>query len=320
MALPCLSAAQNDWLRLPSWPGYVQIGDVDVGGTALTVEALIYQQSNSGADIVSKHNDASNVNYLLRPGRAELSTANGFVITPNACTPALNECAHIAMTYDGAFLRHYINGQLNSQTPITGNMVLNNYNAKIGLIASLGGVGFWEQFYGQINEVRIWNVARSANDLLLHLFSPLPTPAAQPGLVACYRFSSLANLQGNAAYNGVLSGSAAIGRPAPCAALGTTCGVLALQPAPEPEPPPAQPRAVRYDPEQRSIRLAFEADAPSRLLIRIFDAQGRLMLETARPLAAGELWQHTLPAGSPGLYTVYWSVNGQAAVRKLAIP
>src|SRR5450432_43472 len=82
-------ATCNDWLGLPSQPSFVSVGDLDVPGNQITVEAVINRtMPYSGGflyagDIVSKHRDPVNVNYLLRPSDAEITTEDGvYHITP----------------------------------------------------------------------------------------------------------------------------------------------------------------------------------------------------------------------------------------------
>ncbi|RYF46848.1 MAG: hypothetical protein EOO39_49175, partial [Cytophagaceae bacterium] len=108
----------NTWLSLPAQQNYVSIGDLDISGTQLTVEALVNRTTpftpgtgnNNEGDIVSKHLDATNTNYLLRPTHAYITTTNGFFQTPPVCDFELNKTYHVAMTYDGAALKFYRNG------------------------------------------------------------------------------------------------------------------------------------------------------------------------------------------------------------------
>src|SRR5690242_4551078 len=80
--------ACNNWLRLPSQPAYVKVGDLDVPGDKITVEATFIRTAPwTGVDLyqgdlVSKHNDPSNCNYLLRPSSAEITTSKGYFKTP----------------------------------------------------------------------------------------------------------------------------------------------------------------------------------------------------------------------------------------------
>ena len=76
-----ISSAQicNNWLYLPSFPSYVAIGDLDIPGNQITIEAEINMTQpyaggpTLGSDIVGKcHADPTDANYLLRAQNAQL--------------------------------------------------------------------------------------------------------------------------------------------------------------------------------------------------------------------------------------------------------
>jgi hypothetical protein len=214
----------QSWLHLPASTGYVQIGDLDIAGTALTIEANYTSTNAASVDLVSKHSGFADVNYLLRRTHAELTTSGGFFSTPQVCTPDENTCRHAAMVYDGSTLSFYLNGQLNGQVAQTGTLVNNNFQTLIGNYGCCFG---GEQFFGFLDEVRIWDVARSQADIQNFMFAPLPTPSLQPGLRAYYQFSSLVNQQGDPTWDGIAAGTAVIGQANPfCGALSPVCAVL----------------------------------------------------------------------------------------------
>ncbi|MDQ3190744.1 MAG: PKD domain-containing protein [Bacteroidota bacterium] len=187
--------------------GWVNIGDLDVAGDQLTVEAIITMTGPS-VNIVSKHTNPADVNYLFRPGSFEISTTSGFAnfsgIASSGVTLNLNECYHLAATYDGQNLSYYVNGCLTGTMPWTGNMVQNNLITAIGNQSSCQ----CEAFNGYIDEVRIWNVARTQAQIQANM-NTLPTPTTQPGLLAYYKFDgNYLNLQGNPTFDGtVLNGA-----------------------------------------------------------------------------------------------------------------
>ncbi len=204
----------NNWLGLPSFPSFVQVGDLDVPGNQITVEAIFNRTSPYtggplfAGDLVSKHKDPVNANYLLRPNDAEITTADGvYHIAQAPCEINLNKVYHVALVYDGVNLKFYRNGFLLAQTPVTGNLFQNDFPTQIGLYnAEL----YNTNLIGYINEVRIWNVARTQAQLQAYMNTSLPTPTAQPGLLAYYTFDDLLNKQGNPSWNGTLGGAAAI--------------------------------------------------------------------------------------------------------------
>lgn len=207
----------NNWLRIPSQPGYVNVGDLDIPGNQITVEALFvrtqpYSHILYAGDLVSKHVQWTDVNYLLRPSTAEITTTSGYYITPEVCEIELNRIYHVAMVYDGATLKFYRDGFLLSQIAASGDLILNDWQTRIGLYEA--GV-FPENLIGYINEVRIWNVARTQQEIRDNMAISLSSPTTQTGLLAYYTFDNLLNKQGNPAWNGVLGGSATINNTIP---------------------------------------------------------------------------------------------------------
>ncbi len=189
----------------PGGTSYVNIGDLDVTGNQITVEALVMNVGTS-VNIVSKHTNPANVNYLLRPGGVELTTSNGYISAPANFSPAQNQCYHVAFTYDGANLRYYVNGCLASTVAHTGTLVTNDLATAIGNQSACQ----CEPWNGFIDEVRIWNVARPEAALQANMFD-LPNPTTQPGLLAYYKFSGdYTNSQGNPAWNGTPVGAVSL--------------------------------------------------------------------------------------------------------------
>lgn len=218
----------NNWLKTPSIPSSVRIGQLNITGNKLTIEALINRtEPYSGGqvwagDIVSKHIDVNDVNYLLRPNSGEITTSNGYYKTPDITDVELNKTHHVAMVYDGSILKFYRDGCLMSQIPASGNLVQNSWEASIGYFSP--EVDGKENFIGYINEVRIWNVVRTQDELRTYMNTSLPNPTAQPGLLAYYTFDNLINKQGNPQWNGTLNGSASINQINPaCAPIVIPC-------------------------------------------------------------------------------------------------
>ena len=179
----CLAQDCTNWLNLPSNPSFVAIGDLDIPGNQITVEAEINMTlpfgggPTLGSDIVAKYADPSDANYLLRAQNAQITTTNGFFKTPDACSFELNKTYQVAMVYDGSFLKYYRNGFLLSQIAATGNLIQNNWLTQIGFYQ----FAFYNtNFIGYINEVRIWNVARTQAQIQAFMNTSLPSPARSP--------------------------------------------------------------------------------------------------------------------------------------------
>jgi gliding motility-associated-like protein len=204
LALCCMVHAQN-WLNLSTTgPDWLNCGSINVPGNQITVEALItITAASAGEDIVSKHTNPGDDNYLLRPGDFEIGTSNGFFVVGNSYPLAMNKTYHVAAVYDGNFIYYYVNGCQTGKTACTGNMIQNALLTAIGNQSSCQ----CEPFTGYIDEVRIWNVARSPAQLQANM-NTLPGPTTQPGLLAYYNMNTgYTNQQGNATYDGTPVGT-----------------------------------------------------------------------------------------------------------------
>lgn len=242
--------ACNSWVKLNNRFAAVTVGDLDVTGDQITVEAL-FVLTGPTVDIISKHLGGSDLNYLLRAGRGEISTTiSGFTTTDQGTSPCndvleLNKIYHAALVYNGSTLKFYRNGALISSVPCFGDLLTNDWNTAIGEHAPVvtpavngipnpdyhnqnEGQGYYdESFRGFINEVKIWKVARTQEQLQQYMFAPLPDPSTQVGLLGYWTMDGLQNKQGNAAYNGTIEGAATINETSSiCSFVRDSCNVL----------------------------------------------------------------------------------------------
>jgi len=231
VSLTLFSQTCNNWLKVVNREDVVRIGDLDVPGNTITVEAMFNRTASlgtdlSGGDIVSKHTGPVDCNYLLRANQAEITTSDGYFNAAAPCGLELNKTFHVAMVYDGSTLKYYRNGFLMKQVPATGNLVQNNLITTIGDYA-LTPNGSQENMSGYINEVRIWNIARSQAEIRSNMNVTLPNASTQTGLIAYYTFDDLINKQGNTNRNGILGANASINQNNPTCNqfVADSCGV-----------------------------------------------------------------------------------------------
>jgi concanavalin A-like lectin/glucanase superfamily protein len=92
-------------------------------------------------------------------------------------TVPASQFTHVAVTYDGSFRHHYINGEDVATFPQAGVLPTNAQPLRIG-----SDVNWDFQPQGLIDEVRIWNVARTIDQIRSTINVPITSP--QPGLVA----------------------------------------------------------------------------------------------------------------------------------------
>ncbi|MBN1900297.1 choice-of-anchor D domain-containing protein, partial [Candidatus Sumerlaeota bacterium] len=184
----------------------------------LTVEAWInadqWEDDHWEGVIVDKHAyTTQSTGYVLRAadnGRVSFNIGLGDQGWFNALTDSLmntGQWYHIAGTYDGSYLRIYINGILQKSAQNTTGYSYspnNTYSVTIG-----DGTQYnYREFDGKIDDVRIWNVARSQIDIQDNMNKALV--GNEPGLAAYWR---LDEGSGTMAYdstinanNGVLNG------------------------------------------------------------------------------------------------------------------
>ena len=200
---------QAQYLYLPIDIKWVKLGDLDVTGDSITVEAIIMTVPKfSSIDIVSKHTSPADVNYLLRPSVFEITTDSGYYAVANTYILLPNIFYHVAATYDGQTVRYYVNGCETGNMHAAGNMQQNNLTTAIGQQSTSAMSGNpIEQFFGYIDEVRIWRTTRTQAQIEANMTN-LPSPATQYGLVAYYQFTgNYKNMQGNSLWDGIPMGS-----------------------------------------------------------------------------------------------------------------
>lgn len=124
----------------------------------------------------------------------------------NGGTIPANEFVHVAVTYDGAVRKHYIDGELVASKAETGAMPASSAAMRFN-----GDVSWQHSYATTLDEVRLWNVARTQEEIRSTINTSINAP--QPGLVAVY------HLDGDAAdaiagHNGSKNGTAAYLSPA----------------------------------------------------------------------------------------------------------
>lgn len=156
----------------------------------LTVEAWIYPPSGAASAIlidtvVCQYSSALgqrayfiSLNRAIHRMRVGINENTGGLYFDGQTPIPLDQWTHVAMTYDGSDLALYVNGQFDSSRPSPGPGITNfNIPHRIGSQAG----STTNYFPGLIDDVRIWNVARSQQQIEDDLLG-LPTPTA-PGLV-----------------------------------------------------------------------------------------------------------------------------------------
>ncbi|MES2689362.1 MAG: LamG-like jellyroll fold domain-containing protein, partial [Bacteroidota bacterium] len=155
--------------------------------SGLTVEAWINRTAGGATrSIITKDSAVGFIQYALELNdtnalRFTIFTTTGFfVFTSSIIVPTGYN--HVAATYNGSKVLLYINGAIVGNGSVTsGTMLSFNYDLRIG-----NNNLFTSAFGGAIDELRIWNVGRTENDIRTNLHTRLAN-ASSTDLVAYYR-------------------------------------------------------------------------------------------------------------------------------------
>jgi hypothetical protein len=105
-----------------------------------------------------------------------------------------NEWSHIAGVYNGSEMLIYINGELSGQMAFNGAVSISNLPLYIGADPTEGS-GLYLPC--KVDEVRIWDHARSSDQIKSLMYDTLSTEyyqSSDSGLVAYYRFDKIEDL------------------------------------------------------------------------------------------------------------------------------
>ncbi|MEL1247141.1 LamG-like jellyroll fold domain-containing protein [Flavobacterium helocola] len=168
----------NDYVELPNESNF----DFT---TNLTVEFMVRTSNlNVYTSFVSKGNGSWRV-QTSGDGLIAYAANGAFVDFKSTTRLDDNNWHHVAVTYDGAFARIYIDGVLENSRGASGTITNTSHPVVIGAMHETGPAGRY--LNGDIDEVRIWNKALSASDILALKDCELQN--GETGLVAYYKFN-----------------------------------------------------------------------------------------------------------------------------------
>ncbi len=158
---------------------------------SITIEAWIKPSAWKShvwkGNIVAKEGDKSG--YMLRCGdhgrvNFNVGTGNWNELTTNIeDSLLLNKWNHIAAIYNGQSQKLYINGKLVKEQATSGVIDTNSYSLMIGTSPK-----YMDRTYeGKIDEIRIWKVARSVQQIRENMY--LTIPENDSGLVSYWQFN-----------------------------------------------------------------------------------------------------------------------------------
>lgn len=172
---------QGGTLQFDGVNDYVEISETALNGlTAGTIETWIYLNRNTGEMITVKQHDGVNTTAAFSigsfassgggfqagdAGRVYFHGQNGVTQAQSTATISTGGWHHVAVTFNGTEAKFYIDGSLDSTTS-------GNYSVPSLSGASATTLGAWDlggtfnaPLDGQLEEVRIWNDVRTAQEI-----------------------------------------------------------------------------------------------------------------------------------------------------------
>ncbi len=157
------------------------------GKTQVTMQAWVRPETNSGLGvIVGNYNYPTNVGVMQMMLRRDngnyafyLDSGSGFTAISATGSVVVNTWQHITCTWDGSTMKIYVNGVLANSSAKTGTIPAKPTSFSIGSNVA-------ERFGGAIDEVRLWDKALSATDIMNTMNCEVQS---QPELIAYYKFN-----------------------------------------------------------------------------------------------------------------------------------
>ena len=144
-----------------------------------TVELWAKADVLSGSQNLIIQEDASGTGraYLYLTGSTLATLQGGSTIQTGNTTLTTDTWYHFAVTYDGVNVTTYVNGIQEAQSATTPESTMGSFRLGISKTAA-------SPLDGQIDEVRLWNVARSASEITTLMTQKLT--GNETGLIAYY--------------------------------------------------------------------------------------------------------------------------------------
>ena len=151
---------------------YVDIPNVSgmiANKTSFSISGWVYPQTdNSHSGLFGFRNNTDADFYLLQltntnnvEARFRNSAGLNFDIVATNLLD-FGQWQHLAFTYDGSYIRLYKNGNLVDSTSANGTIIQSNQSFKLG---ALDWQGTLFHMMGNLDEVRLWDIALSANEI-----------------------------------------------------------------------------------------------------------------------------------------------------------
>jgi endo-beta-N-acetylglucosaminidase D len=314
------AAGSNTSLSFDGSSKYVEVGTLNLSGTALSLECWVKPNSfKTTSPFISSlvgMEDGGGNTALLRLGDGGLdANAVQFVIQIGNNTPKLASVArltagiwtHIAATYDGATMKLYINGVLDNSQATTGSVIA---NAPFSLARNNSNSRCLD---GRLDEVRAWTRALTATEIAANACGV----ASGPGLEGYWKCNDSPTLTATDATGHGHTGTFVNVNVSDWSTdVPTTCGVLATTSA-QLAAAGLQVRPLENPVLGTRATVEISGAAGQPVSLRLYNTVGALLL-VQELKAAPDGTQATLPLPSAaGLYVLQVRAGERTATTRL---
>ncbi|OIQ27136.1 MAG: hypothetical protein BM564_13270 [Bacteroidetes bacterium MedPE-SWsnd-G2] len=181
--------------------------EVQVSGTTITLEAVVkihaFETNVWEGNIINKEQGGpgTDYGYMLRVGangtvNFNLGSGSWNEVNTPANTLSLDTWYHLAATFDGTDMKIFVDGVEIVSQSVNGLFI---GNSSSNLVIGNWANGTGRNINATIDEIRIWDIARTETELLNSSASSLELP--QTGLRVYYKFNQGMANEDNAAEN-----------------------------------------------------------------------------------------------------------------------
>lgn len=147
----------------------VDVGPILDGGTPqISVTTWVFKRDTGDDRVISKSSSTVRADHIFSLGVADTTIRTRLRTTDNGGTSdydggviSLNQWVHLAFTYDGGFLRIYMNGAETASYVVTGDMIASTQDVAIGNVNATDD-RYWN---GLLDDVRIYDRALSSVEI-----------------------------------------------------------------------------------------------------------------------------------------------------------
>lgn len=161
---------------------------------------IFFAGTSTSSDVEIYVQAASNDLYIVHNRGNGASMSSGFF-----ADPPNNVLYHLAVVFNGSSVEAFYNGVSKGVKIISPPLKTSTAQIKMGTVDNINWAGANDQFYGELNDIRWWNTARTSTQVLDNMSACLIP--SENGLVANYR---LDEGTGSAIYNSVTGLSATL--------------------------------------------------------------------------------------------------------------